>query len=234
MPNPSIELTSPQIPTPMLKTKGTVTGPVVTPALSQAIQQRPSSTKIVRHNAIVYPTPRTNKRSIAYRTFAKPSTIPKPTPEATLKMRSRLVNTPLLSFSTVSPRPHGSKSITVAINPATNPKIITDDCPRNTSFSAATQLLNILPESAIGKFCPACSPRGTLPYVKPMLNTKSPTRVAKKPCKSCTGCVPAGRSCMSKPCTTIKKLANGPTARQLCQSSLRGNSVHALCSTWRE
>mmetsp|Transcript_106357 Transcript_106357/g.317885 ORF Transcript_106357/g.317885 Transcript_106357/m.317885 type:complete len:206 (+) Transcript_106357:399-1016(+) len=172
--------------------------------------------------------PRTIRRFNCQSTFAKPKTMPTPTPNATLPTRSRLVNLPPLRRSTVSPKPQGSRSMTVATKPATKPKAITINCPNGPPFAARPQWLSRVSESrARGSIRPDSSPSGTLPRARPTLKTKSPRSVARIP--FARPHAPFSFSRISTACTSTRKPTRGPTARQLCQSSSTGIPAQRPC-----
>ena len=70
-------------PIPRESTKGTVTGPVVTPALSQAMLVKSSGVKKVKTRDMKYLTKIRYTRGMLKRIFVDPITIPVPTPMLT-------------------------------------------------------------------------------------------------------------------------------------------------------
>ena len=82
MPNPSTADTALPTPRPMARTRGTVTGPVVTPALSHATLTNSSVENIVSVTPTRYKGSSTFIRSKPITTFAMPSAIPTATPPA--------------------------------------------------------------------------------------------------------------------------------------------------------
>ena len=98
IPNPSTADTALPKPSPMAKTRGTVTGPVVTPALSQPTFTNSSDEKNVRITPIAYKGIKTEARSKPIISFALPRAIPTETHPATLYISIDFLKAPLVNF----------------------------------------------------------------------------------------------------------------------------------------
>ena len=102
-----------------------MTGPVVTPALSQATLTNSSVEKIVRITPRPYNGSKTFIKSKSRTTFETPSAIPTATPPATLYISIDFLKAPFVRFSTVIPRAFNAGSANVAPNPRMKAKPIT-------------------------------------------------------------------------------------------------------------
>ena len=102
MPKPSVAETALPKPSPIANTKGTVTGPVVTPALSQATLANSSVEKCVKTTANKYKGIKTVARSKLNTILPTPKAIPNatPPPHCTLTL---FLNAPFVSSWTVAP-----------------------------------------------------------------------------------------------------------------------------------
>ena len=98
IPNPSTADTALPKPSPIAKTNGTVTGPVVTPALSQPTFTNSSDEKNVSITPIAYRGIKTEARSKPLISFAIHSDIPTETPTSTLYIRIDFLKAQLVRF----------------------------------------------------------------------------------------------------------------------------------------
>mmetsp|Transcript_27069 Transcript_27069/g.52757 ORF Transcript_27069/g.52757 Transcript_27069/m.52757 type:complete len:272 (-) Transcript_27069:242-1057(-) len=120
MPKPSGALTALEKPIPVESTKGTVTGPVVTPAQSHAMLMKSSLAKSVSKTAMAY-LAKTKKISPALnRILVDPTAMPIPTPTHTAYTRREHLKLPLLRRSTVCPTTFSAGSARVARKPRRN------------------------------------------------------------------------------------------------------------------
>ena len=97
MPNPSIADTALPNPRPMARTNGTVTGPVVTPALSHATVTNSSVEKTVRTIPNRSQGIRIFLKSNPRTTLLTPSAIPTATPPATLYISIDFLKAPFVN-----------------------------------------------------------------------------------------------------------------------------------------
>ena len=125
IPKPSVAETALPKPRPIAKTKGTVTGPVVTPALSQATFTNSSVEKCVRTTASIYRGIKTVAKSKLKTIFPTPRAIPKATPPATLYISMDFLKAPLVNSWTVNPNAFKAGSARVAPKPKSHAKAIT-------------------------------------------------------------------------------------------------------------
>ena len=98
MPKPSTAETALPSPNPIAKTNGTVTGPVVTPALSHATFTNSSDEIIVSKIPTPYNGKSTIIKSNPKMSFEIPSAMPIATPLATLYINISFLKAPLVNF----------------------------------------------------------------------------------------------------------------------------------------
>mmetsp|Transcript_13672 Transcript_13672/g.33640 ORF Transcript_13672/g.33640 Transcript_13672/m.33640 type:complete len:219 (-) Transcript_13672:1907-2563(-) len=129
MPKPSAAPVALEKPMPSASTKGTVTGPVVTPALSHAMLVKSSLLKQVIVDAMAYLIRMMATTGTPNKILVAPTAIPTPTPKATAQTSIDAVNWPPLRCSTVRPSTSSAGSARVARMPSTNTMTSTRKMP---------------------------------------------------------------------------------------------------------
>ena len=170
MPKPSIADTAFPRPNPIARTRGTVTGPVVTPALSHPTFTNSSDEKKVNIKPIAYNGKSKVARSIEKINLAIPKDIPVATPIETLYISIDFLKAPFVRFCTVIPRAFNAGSAKVAPNPSKNANIITITKPTISEYIGDTSLIGIFINAA-GKILPVCVPIAPVSYTHLTLPT---------------------------------------------------------------